>query len=118
MIDVANGLNYMHGEGNENPVLHRDIKSSNIGLKRDSNRDYEAKILDYGIAKTNLKSYESDTLMTNTIVGDHRGTQGVHGSRKIYMEGKRRSKCDIFSFGVVFLELLTKQRASAVRKND
>jgi serine/threonine protein kinase len=34
-LGVANALNYLHGHGNNQPVVHRDVKSSNILLSMD-----------------------------------------------------------------------------------
>ena len=54
-IDVARGLSYMH-HGFTSPVIHRDIKCSNILL----DRGFRAKIADFGLARILAKSGESE----------------------------------------------------------
>ena len=54
-IDVARGLSYMH-HGFTSPVIHRDIKCSNILL----DRGFRAKIADFGLARILTKSGESE----------------------------------------------------------
>jgi kinase len=61
MMDVANGLSYLHHDCNP-PILHRDIKLNNILL----GADFTAKIADFGLAKT--INYER-TNSTCNIVG-------------------------------------------------
>ena len=54
-IDVARGLSYMH-HGFTSPIIHRDIKCSNILL----DRGFRAKIADFGLARILTKSGESE----------------------------------------------------------
>jgi serine/threonine protein kinase len=54
-IDVATGLSYMH-HGFTSPIIHRDIKCSNILL----DRGFRAKIADFGLARILTKSGESE----------------------------------------------------------
>lgn len=94
-IDVANGLLYIH-EHTRPRVVHKDIKSSNILL--DANM--RAKIANFGLAKSGCNA------ITMHIVG----TQGYIAPEYI-ADGVVSTKMDIFSFGVVLLELISGREA-------
>ncbi|CAK9136671.1 unnamed protein product [Ilex paraguariensis] len=90
-IDVANGLQYIH-EHTRPRVVHKDIKSSNILL--DANM--RAKIANFGLAKSGCNA------ITMHIVG----TQGYIAPEYL-ADGVVSTKMDVFSFGVVLLELVS-----------
>ncbi|KAK6161412.1 hypothetical protein DH2020_004793 [Rehmannia glutinosa] len=94
-IDVANGLQYIH-EHTRPKVVHKDIKSSNILL--DSNM--RAKIANFGLAKSGCNA------ITMHIVG----TQGYIAPEYL-SDGVVSTKMDVFSFGVVLLELVSGREA-------
>ncbi|KAI4317931.1 hypothetical protein L6164_025757 [Bauhinia variegata] len=94
-IDVANGLQYIH-EHTRPRVVHKDIKSSNILL--DSNM--RAKIANFGLAKSGCNA------ITMHIVG----TQGYIPPEYL-ADGVVSTKMDVFSFGVVLLELISAREA-------
>ncbi|XP_065863184.1 serine/threonine receptor-like kinase NFP [Euphorbia lathyris] len=89
--DIANGLQYIH-EHTRPRVVHKDIKSSNILL--DSNM--RAKIANFGLAKSGCNA------ITMHIVG----TQGYIAPEYL-TDGIVSTKMDVFSFGVVLLELIS-----------
>ncbi|CAH9104963.1 unnamed protein product [Cuscuta europaea] len=94
-IDVANGLQYIH-EHTRPRVVHKDIKTSNILL--DANM--RAKIANFGLAKSGCNA------ITMHIVG----TQG-YISPEYLADGVVSTKMDVFSFGVVLLELVSGREA-------
>lgn len=94
-IDVANGLQYIH-EHTTPQVVHKDIKSSNILV--DTNM--RAKIANFGLAKSGCNA------ITRHIVG----TQG-YISPEYLSDGIVSPKMDVFSFGVVLLELISGREA-------
>ncbi|KAK7393751.1 hypothetical protein VNO78_22315 [Psophocarpus tetragonolobus] len=94
-IDIANGLQYIH-EHTRPRVVHKDIKSSNILL--DSNM--RAKIANFGLAKSGINA------ITMHIVG----TQGYIAPEYL-ADGVVSTKMDVFSFGVVLLELISGKEA-------
>lgn len=100
-IDVANGLQYIH-EHTRPKVVHKDIKSSNILL--DSNM--RAKIANFGLAKSGCNA------ITMHIVG----TQGYIAPEYL-SDGVVSTKMDVFSFGVVLLELISGREALDVEGN-
>ncbi|KAF3973606.1 hypothetical protein CMV_002977 [Castanea mollissima] len=94
-IDVANGLQYIH-EHTRPRVVHKDIKSSNILL----DMNFRAKIANFGLAKSGCNA------ITMHIVG----TQGYIAPEYL-ADGVVSTKMDVFSFGVVLLELISGKEA-------
>ncbi|CAJ2631419.1 unnamed protein product [Trifolium pratense] len=93
-MDLALALLYLHEEW-EQCVLHRDIKSSNIML--DDN--FNAKLGDFGLAR--LVDYEKGSQSQTTVIA---GTMG-YIAPEYFTTGKATKESDIYSFGIVSLEL-------------
>ncbi|KAH0938725.1 hypothetical protein HID58_006186 [Brassica napus] len=88
-VDIARGLEYLH-EHCHPPVVHRDLKSSNILL----DSDFNAKISDFGYATV---------LMTQN--------KNLNRPSEYLLDGKVTDKNDVYSFGVILLELLLGKRS-------
>ncbi|KAF4365898.1 hypothetical protein G4B88_008371 [Cannabis sativa] len=88
---VANGLDYLHGL--EKPIIHRDIKASNVLL----DSEFEARIADFGLART----IDSSHSHVSTQVA---GTMGYMPPE--YKAGFTLAtvKADVYSFGTLMLE--------------
>ncbi|KAK6158591.1 hypothetical protein DH2020_005905 [Rehmannia glutinosa] len=97
-IGAAKGLAFLHGA--EKPVIYRDFKTSNILL----DSDFNAKLSDFGLAKMGPEG--SNTHVTTRVMG----TYG-YAAPEYVSTGHLTTKSDIYSFGVVLLELLTGRRA-------
>ncbi|CAM0882045.1 unnamed protein product [Alopecurus aequalis] len=99
-LGTARGLAYLHHECLE-WVIHCDIKPENILL----NRDFEAKIADFGLAKLSKRDSSSFNLT------HMRGTMG-YMAPEWAMNLPINAKVDVYSYGVVLLELVTGSRIS------
>lgn len=98
-VGAAHGLEYLHCKANP-PVIYRDLKSSNILL----DNDFNAKLSDFGLAK--LGPVGDNTHVSTRVMG----TYG-YCAPEYAMSGKLTLKSDIYSFGVVLLELITGRKA-------
>ncbi|KAL5540096.1 hypothetical protein UlMin_043167 [Ulmus minor] len=94
IIGTAEGLVYLH-ENSKIRIIHRDIKASNILL--DSR--LRAKIADFGLAR----SFQEDKSHISTAIA---GTLGYMAPEYL-AHGQLTEKADIYSFGVLILEIVT-----------
>ncbi|KAJ7966355.1 Receptor protein kinase [Quillaja saponaria] len=97
-LGAAQGLAYLHHDCSPR-IIHRDVKSSNILL----DNDFEAHLTDFGIAKSlcSSKSYTSTYVM---------GTIG-YIDPEYARTSRLTEKSDVYSYGIVLLELLTGRKA-------
>lgn len=105
-IGVARGLHYLH-EVCQRRIIHRDVKASNILL----GPDFEPQIADFGLAKWLPDRW------THHTVSPIEGTIG-YLAPEYYIHGIVDEKTDVFSYGVLLLELVTGRRpVDAQRQN-
>ncbi|KAL3617485.1 hypothetical protein CASFOL_037806 [Castilleja foliolosa] len=87
-IGVAEALEYLHNRDDQ-PVIHRDVKSSNILLSD----DFEPQLSDFGLAKW------ATTGSSHITYIDVAGTFG-YMAPEYFMYGKANEKIDVYAYGV------------------
>lgn len=97
-LDMARGVEYLHGLAHKS-FIHRDLKPSNVLL----GDDYRAKVSDFGLVK--LAPEGKSSVETRLA-----GTFG-YLAPEYAVTGRVTTKADVFSFGVMLMELLTGRKA-------
>ncbi|KAF6135011.1 hypothetical protein GIB67_014060 [Kingdonia uniflora] len=105
IIGTVEGLIYLH-ENSKIKIIHRDIKSNNILL----DSKLRAKIADFGLAR----SFEADKSHISTAIA---GTLGYMAPEYL-AHGQLTEKADVYSFGVLVIEIITGRQNSRSKTSD
>ena len=104
-MDVACALNYLH-HLIPDPIIHRDISSANVLLKPTPNGGWLAKVSDYGSA-----NFQQQLQTQNP-------GSPVYAAPESHNPGLQSPKMDIFSFGVLLIEMCTSHFPVPERRPD
>ncbi|XP_048428177.1 cysteine-rich receptor-like protein kinase 2 isoform X2 [Pyrus x bretschneideri] len=105
ILGTAEGLAYLHEESKLR-IIHRDIKLSNILL----DKEFNAKIADFGLARM----FPEDKTHISTAIA---GTLGYMAPEYAVL-GKLTEKADVYSFGVLVIEIICGRRNNSVFSNS
>jgi serine/threonine protein kinase len=107
-IDVAHALTYLHLYA-DRPIIHRDIKSSNI-LLTDT---YRAKVSDFGFSRVGPSTEVGATHVSTQV----KGTAGYLDPEYLNTY-QLNTKSDVYSFGILLVEILTGRRPIELRRRS
>ncbi|KAL8549074.1 hypothetical protein ACS0TY_008081 [Phlomoides rotata] len=99
-LGAARGILYLHTEADP-PIFHRDIKASNILL----DSKYTAKVADFGLSRLAIAS-ELEGAVPSHVSTVVKGTPG-YLDPEYFLTHQLTDRSDVYSLGVVFMELLT-----------
>ncbi|KAK4590902.1 hypothetical protein RGQ29_021195 [Quercus rubra] len=96
-MDAAQGLEYLH-HGCKPPIIHRDVKTTNILL----NENLQAKLADFGLSKIFPTDGDTQVSTLSHVAGTPRYLDPEYS-----ITYKLTEKSDVYSFGIALLKIIT-----------
>uniref|UniRef100_A0A7N0UK98 non-specific serine/threonine protein kinase n=1 Tax=Kalanchoe fedtschenkoi TaxID=63787 RepID=A0A7N0UK98_KALFE len=106
-VQIAQGLDYLHNNCTP-PIIHRDLKTVNILL----DENLQAKIADFGLSRA-FKNGDMTHISTTQTAGTP-----AYIDPEYVVSGKFNRKSDVYSYGVILLEIVTGQPAIIIRDGE
>ena len=96
-LDVASGMHHLHTANYSGPIVHRDLKSQNVLVNKDSTGEYRCKVADFGLSKA-----------TAGTAGNTYGVGTLAWSAPETFHGEFNEATDSFAFGVLLYEVASR----------
>ncbi|XP_066334887.1 uncharacterized protein [Miscanthus floridulus] len=107
IVGICQGLHYLHGGLDNTPIIHMDLKPSNILL----DDKMEPKIADFGLSR--FFSAEQSLTCTKNVIGSI-----GYMAPEYFQRGEISTKADIYSLGILVLEIITGMKNYQAKGNN
>ncbi|KAI3464593.1 hypothetical protein Pfo_021256 [Paulownia fortunei] len=104
-IGIAKGLRFLHEECRGSPIIHRDMRPSNIFLTH----EFVPLLADCGLAKWKTNKYDRQTKILGTL---------EYLAPEYAENGVCSVKTDVFAFGIVLIQLISGRKAVGSRRDN
>ncbi|KAK6131073.1 hypothetical protein DH2020_035181 [Rehmannia glutinosa] len=104
-IGIAKGLRFLHEECRGNPIVHRDIRPSNIFLRH----DFVPLLGDYGLSKWKTNKHDKQTKILGSL---------AYLAPEFEENGSCSVKTDVYALGIVLLQLISGRKAVDSKRDN
>ncbi|KAK4429588.1 Proline-rich receptor-like protein kinase PERK14 [Sesamum alatum] len=104
-IGIAKGLRYLHDECRGSPIIHRDMRPSNIFLTH----EFVPMLGDCGLAKWRTNKYDRQRKLLDSL---------QYLAPEYAENGSCSAKTDVFAFGVVLIQLISGRKAMGLTRDN
>ncbi|KJE95079.1 protein kinase [Capsaspora owczarzaki ATCC 30864] len=107
--DVARGMHYVQTAFPDHVLFHLDLKTDNILL----DEHFNAKVSDFGLVRAAQHLHDKSYLRTQNVQGT-----AAYMCPEFLIEGRMTTKTDVYSFGMILLEIMTAAKPGPRLKNE